>query len=90
MRNRLIHAYTDVDLDVLWETVMDDLPSLIHMLEKIVSEGRLSVNSGGYAALRGRSPASSYHLSIVSNALRHAAVSLYGPFFCHTGSSYLS
>ena len=37
MRNRLIHAYADVDLDVLWETVMDDLPSLIHMLEKIVA-----------------------------------------------------
>ena len=37
MRNRLIHAYTDVDLYVLWETVMDDLPSLIHMLEKIVA-----------------------------------------------------
>jgi uncharacterized protein with HEPN domain len=37
MRNRLIHAYADVDLDVLWETVMDDLPSLIRMLEKIVA-----------------------------------------------------
>jgi len=37
MRNRLIHAYADVDLDVLWETVMDDLPSLIPMLEKIVA-----------------------------------------------------
>jgi hypothetical protein len=33
---------------------------------------------------------STSHLSIVSNALRHAEVSLYGPFFCHTGSSYLS
>lgn len=36
MRNRLIHAYTDVDPDVLWETVTNDLPSLISVLEKII------------------------------------------------------
>jgi uncharacterized protein with HEPN domain len=27
-RNRLIHAYFDLDLDRLWETVVVDLPSL--------------------------------------------------------------
>lgn len=37
MRNRLIHAYQDVDLDILWETVANDLPSLIPMLERIVA-----------------------------------------------------
>jgi uncharacterized protein with HEPN domain len=26
MRNRLIHAYFDVDLDVVWNTVTKDLP----------------------------------------------------------------
>ncbi|MEW6139903.1 MAG: HepT-like ribonuclease domain-containing protein [Thermodesulfobacteriota bacterium] len=36
MRNRLIHAYADVDPDVLWETVTNDLPSLISALEKII------------------------------------------------------
>ncbi len=36
MRNRLIHAYFDIDLDRLWDTVTDDLPPLIAMLEKIV------------------------------------------------------
>jgi uncharacterized protein with HEPN domain len=35
MRNRLIHAYSDIDPDVLWETVTDDLPSLIPTLEKL-------------------------------------------------------
>ena len=29
MRNRLIHAYYDIDLDRVWDTVVDDLPSLI-------------------------------------------------------------
>jgi len=37
MRNRLIHAYADIDPDVLWETVADDLPSLIPVLEKIIA-----------------------------------------------------
>ena len=33
MRNRLIHAYFDVNLDVVWETVRNDLPPLIAALE---------------------------------------------------------
>ena len=33
MRNRLIHAYFDVDLDVVWATVRNDLPPLISALE---------------------------------------------------------
>ena len=37
MRNRLIHAYFDVDLDRVWDTAKDDLPPLIFELEKIVS-----------------------------------------------------
>ena len=40
MRNRLIHAYFDIDLDKVWDTITDDLPPLIDALEKIVpSEG---------------------------------------------------
>ena len=35
MRNRLIHAYFDVDLDRVWDTITDDLPPLIAELEKI-------------------------------------------------------
>jgi uncharacterized protein with HEPN domain len=38
MRNRLIHAYFDVDKDRIWDTVQDDLPHLITELEKIISE----------------------------------------------------
>jgi uncharacterized protein with HEPN domain len=32
-RNRLIHAYYDIDLDIVWETVREDLPSLIVAIE---------------------------------------------------------
>jgi len=38
MRDRLIHAYFDVNLDVVWETVTEDLPPLITKLEKIVAD----------------------------------------------------
>ena len=36
MRNRLIHAYFEINLDILWKTVTEDLPPLISELEKIV------------------------------------------------------
>jgi uncharacterized protein with HEPN domain len=37
MRNRLIHAYFEVDLDILWNTVTHALPPLA---EQIRGEGR--------------------------------------------------
>lgn len=42
MRNRLIHAYFDIDLDVLWKTIAEDIPALISRLEKVASSGGLS------------------------------------------------
>ena len=36
MRNRLIHAYFDIDLDVVWSTVTKDLAQLKTALEKIL------------------------------------------------------
>lgn len=42
MRNRLIHEYFDVRLDVLWETIQRDVPVLLAQLEAIVpTEGAL-------------------------------------------------
>ena len=35
LRNRLIHAYDDVDFDTLWEVVTLDLPALLPELERI-------------------------------------------------------
>jgi len=36
MRDRLIHGYFDVNLNVVWQTVTTNLPSLIEKLERIV------------------------------------------------------
>jgi uncharacterized protein with HEPN domain len=36
MRNRLIHAYFDIDLDQVWGAVAEDIPILIAQLEKII------------------------------------------------------
>jgi len=36
MRHRLVHAYFDINLDILWQTVQEGLPPLIAALEKLV------------------------------------------------------
>jgi len=38
LRNRLIHGYDSVDMDILWEIVTEDLPSLIGALGKVLGE----------------------------------------------------
>ena len=38
MRNRLVHAYFDVNLDVVWETVRKDLPALVTALQGALNE----------------------------------------------------
>ncbi len=35
MRNRMIHGYDNIDFDILYKTINEDLPSLIIELEKI-------------------------------------------------------
>lgn len=40
MRNRLIHAYFEVDIDKVWETIQDDLPTLIDHLQLLVPPER--------------------------------------------------
>ncbi len=35
MRNRLVHAYFDINLKVLWQTTQEDLPFLIAELNKL-------------------------------------------------------
>lgn len=38
MRNRVIHEYFDVDLDILWETVKVSIPALAKQLAPLVPE----------------------------------------------------
>lgn len=37
MRNRLIHAYFNINVDIVWQTVTGELPSLIVALEKCLA-----------------------------------------------------
>jgi uncharacterized protein with HEPN domain len=39
MRNRLIHGYARVDLDLLWDVVHIDLPPLVLQLREALGEG---------------------------------------------------
>lgn len=38
MRNRLIHAYFDVDRDILWRAATDEIPSLVPPLRKLLRD----------------------------------------------------
>ncbi len=38
LRNRLVHGYDDVNLDILWKIIQNDLPPLIEQLRAIVGE----------------------------------------------------
>ena len=38
MRHRLVHAYFDINLDILWRTVTDELPALIDVLGSYVPQ----------------------------------------------------
>lgn len=36
MRNVMIHEYDDIDVEIIWETVQNDLPPIINSLQKIL------------------------------------------------------
>lgn len=38
MRHRLVHAYFDINLDILWKTVQEDLPPLVEILAVVIDE----------------------------------------------------
>lgn len=38
MRNRLAHAYFDVDLDIIWQVVNQNLPTLLREVNQAIEE----------------------------------------------------
>ncbi len=40
MRNRLIHGYHDINLEIIWKTALEDIPILIDQLEDLLGEDR--------------------------------------------------
>jgi uncharacterized protein with HEPN domain len=39
MRNRLVHAYFDIDHDILWTTVTEAAPPLVEQLKRLLGGG---------------------------------------------------
>ncbi|MCJ7778348.1 MAG: DUF86 domain-containing protein [Sedimentisphaerales bacterium] len=39
MRNRLIHAYFSINLNIVWSTSTEDIPLLVAELEKLLGRG---------------------------------------------------
>lgn len=39
-RNRLMHGYFDLNLDVIWDTVRTALPTLLHVLPAVLAAAR--------------------------------------------------
>lgn len=40
IRDKLIHDYVNVSLEVVWNTLTEDLPSLLPMIEQVIDEMR--------------------------------------------------
>ena len=43
MHHRLTHAYFDINIDIVWQTVRADLPELIKELERIIPPEEVSL-----------------------------------------------
>lgn len=41
MRHRLVHVYFDINIDILWQTVQSDLPTLIARIEPLLPLDRV-------------------------------------------------
>ena len=37
MRNRLIHGYFDVNLDIVWRTVTEEMPPIVKQIESLLA-----------------------------------------------------
>ena len=40
MHDRLTHGYYDIDLDIVWSTVTEDLPPLAEELDRVLASAR--------------------------------------------------
>ncbi len=37
MRHRLVHGYFDINLDIVWTTLVEDLPDLLQSIEEVLA-----------------------------------------------------
>ena len=52
MRDRLIHHYFGVNLDIVWQVISTELPELVPELENIIKENSTEENKGDDANSR--------------------------------------
>ncbi len=38
LRNRIVHNYDDVDYDIIWNVLKNEIPTLINQIEQIIDE----------------------------------------------------
>ncbi len=38
MRNRLVHAYNEIDIDLVWTTINNDIPVLLKNIQGLISD----------------------------------------------------
>jgi uncharacterized protein with HEPN domain len=43
IRDRLIHGYFDVDMEIVWKTVKEDIPPLINQLAELMDEENTNI-----------------------------------------------
>lgn len=41
MRHRIVHDYLNVDEDIIWEVIQQDIQSLVDVLEEIIPPGMM-------------------------------------------------
>ncbi len=39
MRNRLVHAYFDINRDILWKTAVEEVPHLLRLMAPLIPHG---------------------------------------------------
>jgi uncharacterized protein with HEPN domain len=55
IRDKLIHDYISVNLEIVWKTLAEDLPTLVPQIEKVIEEiTRQSKPKGGKSAPKKR------------------------------------
>jgi uncharacterized protein with HEPN domain len=38
MRNKLIHQYFGINMEVIWQTIKEDLPTIIYMIDDVLKQ----------------------------------------------------
>jgi uncharacterized protein with HEPN domain len=40
MRNRIVHAYFDIDADIVWKTAVEEVPGLLPRLRELLEQAK--------------------------------------------------